>query len=43
VDIAKTRAWIIEQSGPAFGMRRKVVTVAGVRGPFQPYRYRRIS
>lgn len=42
VDAAKTRFWIVEQSGPAYGMRRKTVTVAGVRGPFQPYRYRRI-
>ena len=42
VDRTRTRAWIIEQSGREFGMRRKTVTVAGVRNAFHPYRYRRI-
>ena len=42
VDASRTRFWIIEQSGLRFGMRRKTVTVAGVRNAFHPYRYRRI-
>lgn len=41
-DKTRTRAWIIEENGPRYGMRRKTVTVAGVRNAFRPYRYRRI-
>ena len=42
IDHAKTRAWIIEQSGHTTGMRRRTITVSGTSPAYQPYRYRRI-
>jgi hypothetical protein len=42
VDSGRTRAWVIEQSGSAQGMRRITVAVAAARGTYVPYRYRRI-
>jgi hypothetical protein len=41
-DRGRTRAWIVEQNSTRYGMRRKTVTVAGVRHAYQPYRYHRI-
>ena len=41
-DPRRTRAWIIEQSSPAYGMRRKTVAVTAVRASYAPYRYRKI-
>ena len=41
-DRNQSRAWIVEQNSTRYGMRRKTVTVAGVRHAYQPYRYRRI-
>jgi hypothetical protein len=42
LDAAKTRAWVIEQNGHRYGIRRTIVTVAAVGQAFRPYRYRRI-
>jgi hypothetical protein len=42
VDPARTRAWVLEQSGRAHGMRRKAVVLAAARRGYLPYRYRRI-
>ncbi|AGL18010.1 hypothetical protein [Actinoplanes sp. N902-109] len=39
---ARTRLWVIEQSGTRYDMRRRVVTIAAVRAAYQPYRYRLI-
>jgi hypothetical protein len=40
---AHTRVWIIEQSGTATDMRRRVVTISAIRAAYAPYRYNRIS
>jgi hypothetical protein len=42
IDRARTRAWIVEQNSTRYGMRRKSITVAGVRHAYSPDRYRRI-
>ena len=42
VDAARTRAWVIEQSGRAHGMRRQAVVLSAARRGYLPYRYRRI-
>ncbi|BCJ50137.1 hypothetical protein Asp14428_16120 [Actinoplanes sp. NBRC 14428] len=42
VDAGRSRAWIIEQSGSAYGMRRRTVATAAARQGYVPYRYRRI-
>ena len=42
-DRGRTRAWVLEQSGRADGMRRKAVAVAEARRGYLPYRYRNIA
>lgn len=42
VDPGRTRAWVLEQSSTAHGMRRKAVVLAAARRGYLPYRYRRI-
>lgn len=42
VDPARTRAWVIEQSGRTHGMRRQAVVLAAARRGYLPYRYHRI-
>jgi hypothetical protein len=39
---ARRSAWVIEQSGTRYGMRRRTVVVARARLTYLPYRYRRI-
>jgi len=39
---ARTRVWIIEQSGRTHDMRRRVVAVSAARELYQPYRYHQI-
>lgn len=39
---ARRSAWVIEQSGTRYDMRRRTVVVAQARRTYLPYRYRRI-
>jgi len=42
VDAGRTRAWVLEQSSRARGMRRRAVVLAAARRDYLPYRYRHI-